>query len=485
MQPGVLKIQVCTDRIIRVTYSPTNALPSTLQNFSVNAKWLPTPFELKENPANVTVSTGKITVQVDRATGRVQFLDAKGAPLLQEVAGGGKTMTPATVNGEQSFQPQQSFLSPDDEVLYGLGQGQEGIWNWRGMPRQLMQHNTDIALPILISNKGYGLLWNNAAITQVNPADDQVQIDPETHTGSYTTKDAGEYVFFVKDGNRKEEIGVNVDGHDLSDIKNNVTPCAVAGKIDLAANKVCAVKLLGGGKDAKVFARPLGNTTTFRSDVGDAIDYYFFYGPELDDVVADFRVVTGAAPLFPKWAYGFWQCRERYSSQEQMLEAAAEFRKRQIPVDLIVQDWQYWGKYGWGAYMFDKNEYPDPAAMIKTLHDENIKYMISVWSNPGGGPVKQALEAVHGDIPGTPWIDVFNPEARKVRWDYMNKAFFSIGTDAWWQDATEPSGGGACSPAKRFFPVPEIASTMPIRSLPAWEPMKINAPRPWTSASAT
>ena len=455
MRPGVLRIQVCTNRILRVTYSPADALPATLQGFAVTHAWTPVPFELKENTANVTISTGKVTVQVDRATGQVQFLDAAGAALLQEVAGGGKRMTPAAVNGEKSFRPEQSFLSPDDEVLYGLGQAQEGIWNWRGIPRQLLQHNTDIALPMLISNKGYGLLWNNAALTEVNPADDQVQYVPDTHKGSYTTKDAGDYVFLVKDDNyksKKKQLTLEVDGRNVIDIHSNVVPFTAAGTMRLAANKTCAVKLMGGGnKSAKVFARPVGHSTVFRSEVGDAIDYYFFYGPEIDDVVASFRLATGTAPLFPKWAYGFWQCRERYSSQEQILAAAAEFRKRQIPVDLIVQDWQYWGKQqGWGAYQFDETRYPDPAAMIKTLHDENIKYMISVWSNPNGD-VNDAIRAVDGHVSGKHWMDVFNPAARKVRWEYMNKAFFKIGTDAWWQDATEPGGEGGALLDKKIF----------------------------------
>src|SRR5579862_4012182 len=116
MKPGVLKIQVCMDRIIRVIYAPMDIIPSTLQDFVVTKQWTPVPFNLKESPATVTVSTEKLTVQIDRTTGQVQFFDAKDAPILQEVAGGGKTMTPVTVNGESSYQPEQSFTSPDDEV---------------------------------------------------------------------------------------------------------------------------------------------------------------------------------------------------------------------------------------------------------------------------------------------------------------------------------------------------------------------------------
>ena len=110
----------------------------------------------------------------------------------------------------------------------------------------------------------------------------------------------------------------------------------------------------------------------FQSQVGQAVDYYFIYGPEPDQVVAQYREFTGAAPLLPRWAYGFWQCRERYSSQQQILDTAAEFRKREIPVDAFVQDWQYWGKYGWNAMRFDESAYPDPAEMMTALHKEDL-----------------------------------------------------------------------------------------------------------------
>ena len=125
-----------------------------------------------------------------------------------------------------------------------------------------------------------------------------------------------------------------------------------------------------------------------------------------------------------------------------MLAAASEFRSKEIPVDYIVQDWQYWGNHGWGAYEWDLKNYPDPTNMIAELHAEHFRYMISVWSNPGG-IVGKALQATpHGLIPRSQWMDVYNPAVRSLRWKYMDAAFFSIGADAWWQDATEPGDDG-------------------------------------------
>jgi alpha-D-xyloside xylohydrolase len=308
------------------------------------------------------------------------------------------------------------------------------------MPQQLRQLNTEISAPMIVSSHGYGLLWNNASLTEFNPADTQVALTNKS--GLYTTTDAGDYVFFVKGGDRRGLIGVQVNGQTVAAITNMWVTYSISGKVALPANTTCAVKLLGGGGHAKIFARPLGNTTTFRSEVGDAIDYYFFYGPTADQIIAGYRLVTGDAPLFPEAAYGFWQCRERYSSQSQMLAAANQFRSKQIPVDFIVQDWQYWGNHGWGAYEWDLNNYPDPAKMIAELHAEHFRYMISVWSNPSG-IVGRALAAMpHGLIPRSQWMDVYNPAVRSLRWKYMDSAFFSIGADAWWQDATEPGDDG-------------------------------------------
>ena len=440
MSPGTMKLTICSDGIVRIMYSPNAVLPAGQDFVVTNHSWPRTPFNAADANGKVTLTTRKLKVAVDKASGTLAFYDAAGKLLLAEPADGGKTMTAATVNGESSYQPQQTFTSPADEFIYGLGQFQEGIWNWRGMPQQLRQLNTEISLPMIVSSYGYGLLWNNASLTDFNPADTQVILTNKS--GTFATTAAGDYVFFVKDGDRRNLIGVQVNGQTVAAITNMWVTYTLSVKATLPANTSCTVTLLGGGRNAKVFARPLGDTTMFRSEVGEAIDYYFFYGPTADEIIAGYRQATGDAPLFPKAAYGFWQCRERYSSQAQMLSAARQFRSNQIPVDFIVQDWQYWGDHGWGAYEWDLKNYPDPTNMIAELHTNHFQYMISVWSNPSGIVGKALASMPHGLIPRSQWMDVFNPAVRSLRWKYMDSAFFSLGTDAWWQDATEPGDDG-------------------------------------------
>ena len=186
------------------------------------------------------------------------------------------------------------------------------------------------------------------------------------------------------------------------------------------------------------------------SDVADAMDYYFFYGPDFDRLIADYRELTGPAPLFGKWAYGYWQCKNRYDSQQELLTIAQKYRDLHTPLDNIVQDWFWWNTMG--EPVFNKH-YPDPKAMVDALHKNNVHLMISVWPyfRPGS-PVyddmdkrgffidRTRVQSFHP--PRMALYDAFNPDARKYYWDLMNDALFKIGADAWWLDTTEPETEG-------------------------------------------
>src|SRR5271167_2694504 len=186
------------------------------------------------------------------------------------------------------------------------------------------------------------------------------------------------------------------------------------------------------------------------SEVSDSMDYYFFYGPDFDRLIADYRELTGTAPLFGKWAYGYWQCKNRYDSQQELLAISQKYRDLHIPLDNIVQDWFWWNTMG--EPVFNKN-YPDPKGLIDALHKNHVHLMISVWPyfRPGS-PVYDDMDkkgffidrtkAAGFHPAGMALYDAFNPEARKYYWNLMDKALFKIGADAWWLDTTEPETEG-------------------------------------------
>jgi len=446
---GAMKIQVCTDRIVRVICSPNNVFPATT-SFVITRDWPRVPFKVKENADVVIITTRDLQVNVSRSSGAVRFLDKMGKVLLAESA----NVRRFAPNGE-FFTVEDSFASPPGEFLYGLGQYQEGLWNWRGVPRVLHQHNMTATLPVVVSGRGYGLLWDNASLTDFDPLDNEIPLTPEENSGStnsagkapqistwhgtFTTGAAGEYLFFAQTDNNRTEFSVQVDGKEIIGVTNYWTPLSLCGKVSLPANTACVVMVRSSGKNVKLTAGMPTDATTFRSQFAKTIDYTFFYGPELDGVIRGYRLATGDAPMWPEWAFGFWQCRERYSSQQQLLDAAAEFRRRGLPLDLIVQDWKYWGTNGWGSYEWDLKNYPDPAGMIEKLHEQNVKFMISVWCNPHGTTLADLKQtnALVGE-----WVDVFGPAGRDIRWKHLDDAFFKIGTDAWWGDATEPGDTG-------------------------------------------
>jgi alpha-D-xyloside xylohydrolase len=223
------------------------------------------------------------------------------------------------------------------------------------------------------------------------------------------------------------------------------------------------------------------HSLTFTSDVGRAVDYYFVAGASQDEVISGYRHLTGKAVLLPKWAYGFWQSRQRYTNQQELLGVVAEYRKRKIPLDNIVLDWFYWKEDSWGSHEFDAARFPDPKGMIDKLHAQNARLMISVWPKfyPGTANYKE-LDAAgymyHGNIdagakdwvgPGytSSFYDPYTKAARDMYWRQVNERLGVLGVDAWWMDATEPDlhsnldidsikarmGPTAIGPAEQYF----------------------------------
>ena len=181
------------------------------------------------------------------------------------------------------------------------------------------------------------------------------------------------------------------------------------------------------------------------SDVASNVDYYFISGTTMDSVIAGYRYLTGQAPMYGKWAYGYWQSKEHYENRDELLRVVHEYRKRQIPIDNIIQDWDYWdGAQNWGQLFFDEKKYPNPKEMIDIIHKQNFHIMISVW--PGLGP----NTAVYKDMQqrgflyrpvgwaGFRYYDAYNPAANDLYWSYAKKGLFANGIDGWWFDSTEP-----------------------------------------------
>ena len=186
-------------------------------------------------------------------------------------------------------------------------------------------------------------------------------------------------------------------------------------------------------------------TTSFWSEVADNIDYYFLFGPTMDQVIAGYRNLTGQAPMYGKWAYGYWQSKEHYATRYELLGIAQEYRKRRIPIDNIIQDWNYWGGNDmWGGMFFDETKYPRPKEMIGLLHQQNFHIMISIWAGLGpASPIYQDMERrgyLYSPVgwAGFKYYDAYNPAANDLYWQYANKGLFSKGIDGWWMDSTEP-----------------------------------------------
>ena len=438
---GTLNVRQVARNAVRIQYSESAASEQKVE--------LPDWLYVK----NDEVKSRDITVEVDDARQTVTIKDRQGTPVFL-----------ATLHRMQGREATLAFRSEADERLYGLGQFQDGFSNVRGLSRRLTQVNTQISIPMLLSSKGYGLLWNNYGMVEFNPCDHQAKMRlldeagqtevvnvTSTEGGKQEVRqrhiyeatidlaDDGDYSILLDVGQQMaRRHNLSIDGQNVIEMQNMWLPPTASTIVHLGAGRHVLRAELSRGDAPVIYYNKVKDETVFRSPAANAVDYTVFVG-SADEIIASYRELTGKAPLMPRWALGYIHCRERYHSSDEILQTANRFRSEGLPVDVLVQDWQYWGKYGWNAMRFDEDHYPDPKALTDSLHAMNMRLMVSVWSKiDKNSEVGKQMLSDNYYIPGTDWIDFFNPDAAAAYWQNFSTRLVPLGIDAWWQDATEP-----------------------------------------------
>ncbi len=459
---GTLTITPLSENAVRIQFYKTKL--SSFPEFIFEEKTTIPQYSLIDSEKTLKVTLKNITTEINKTSGIVRFYDGNNNLILQEVVGS-RLLKPHSIKGDSCYMIEQSFESPGDEFILGLGQFQDGHFNIKSISRRLTQVNSQIAIPFIYSSKGYGLLWHQYGMTDYNPADNiislqrqQINFENEktaevtttsgTHkvfqnqslyTGKFSVTQNGEYSVFLDLGDMGNRHYIAIDGKPVVDISNFWLPPTISVLVKLTAGEHYVEVICKSDNKPTLSWKLKDNYTTFRSPHSKLIDYVVFYGPSADSVIATYRKLSGKAPLFPIWAYGFWQCRERYTSSTHLVETVQEFRKRNLPMDVIVQDWQYWGNNGWGVPKFDETHYPNPSDFIKKIHDLNARFVISVWSNPDkNSDIGKYFQTNNLFIPNTKWLDYYNPETRKQYWNTLKENLFRYGVDGWWMDAVEP-----------------------------------------------
>ncbi len=490
-----LTIQVISDSVVRIASGPV------LNRNSIDVVAKATEkiaFKLSQSARRVTLATRELQAQIDLESQAVKFLDPRGRQILAEVPNG-RTVEPAEVQGEQTFHVGQRWQPNPEESLYGLGQQQLGTLDIKGLDLDLWQHNTNVVVPFLVSSRGYGILWDNPSLGHFGdrapfaeiPSEDL--LDKDGNPGGVTSEIIGSgnpvktasisvaspngrpnrvarstrwegFVVAPETGDYQFQTYSNggikawFDDRLLIDHwRQNWLTSNDQIKLRLTKGQKCKLKVETDSEQGTtlqfLWKPPVKDpSAALWSEVGDGVDYYFVYGPNLDKVISGYRLLTGKATMMPNWTLGLWQSRQRYETSQQSLDVVDEFRKRKIPFDNIVQDWQYWPTNAWGSHRFDPARFPDPNAWIKEIHGRNAHLMVSVWGKfysgtnnfkamqDAGFLYQPPLDQKFKDWIGYPYTfyDAFSDPARKLFWSQIDQNLFSKGVDAWWMDASEP-----------------------------------------------
>ncbi len=502
---GAVRLQVISPEMVRVSVSPDGKFHDR-KSLVVLPQQGCKDFTLSKEEGKVVLSTSALTVEVTKADGTLQFFKADGSPLALD---GRSSFEPLEVEGKKAWSTTVSYASTEDEAFYGLGQHQAGEFNHKGLREELYQYNTKISVPMVVSNKGYGLLFDAYSLSRwgsaqpykqlgevfdleltgtYTPAQGEPLVQKEdslfyenewaiknlpkmplmgakvTYEGTLTARETGDYHFIqYYAGFQSTKVdGVEVMSRRWRPAWN---PNSYKFTVHLEAGKPTPVKIEWepdgdvsyiGLRVAPLESPEQESRLTFWSEFEPQADYYFIAGDNYDGVIKGYRQLTGKAQVMPKWALGFWQSRERYSTQEDLVSTLAEFRSRHIPVDNIVQDWQYWADDQWGSHEFEASRYPDPEKMLDDVHAMHGRFMISVWpkfytNTEHYKELKAAGYAyTHAEDEGLEdWLghkqsfyDAYAAGGRKMFWRQMDESLYSKygkKIDAWWMDASEPN----------------------------------------------
>ena len=468
-------------------------------------------FTVTRGKGSVTLNAGKAKVEVDLHDGHVTFFNAKGETVLHETQA---AITPVTIEGKPYVATRAEFNPGTTEAFYGLGQHQNAQMNLNGEDVLLSQHNMDVGIPFVLSNKNYGILWDNNSITRWGDATPYGHINRDLKlvgedgkpglTAKYyvdgklvlTRNEADIDYQYLKDvaANWPKEVPTtgdvkvvwdgtmtsNVSGvHKMQLYASDYADLTIGGKPVMSvwrqgwnpwyhnfeqtftAGQPVSFHLEwkpSGGMVAVTHNNPLPaadrHSLSLSSEAGTGLNYYFIASDSLDGVISGYRHLTGTAPLMPKWAYGFWQSRQRYETQDQLLGVVDEYRKRGWPLDNIVQDWFYWPENGWGSHDFDKARFPDPKGMVDKVHAEHAHIMISIWGkfyantdnykelDAKGYMWEQNVKNGTLDWVGKGYLnshyDPYAQESRDIYYRQLHDKLVPLGFDAWWMDNTEP-----------------------------------------------
>ena len=508
-----VRLQVVAPDIVRVSAVPDGKF-SDRKSLAVVPQAGCREFKVTEAGGKVRLATSSLVVEVNKAAGTLNLSRADGTPLLQE---GSFSFEPIEVEGKKAWSVRTSFVSDPEESIYGLGQHQAGEFDHKGRSEDLYQYNTKVSVPMVVSTNGYGLMFDAYSLSRWGNPSPYEQLGAMFKlydkdgvegalTGTYTPA-KGQPVVQREDSlyYENEFLVKNLPAIGLSGAKvvyegfleapetadyhfiqyyAGFQRTLVGGKEMMSRRwrpawnpnsyKFVAHLEKGEKTPVRIEWEPDGDVSyiglrvaplqtadeeaklSFWSEFEPQADFYFMTGANYDDVIRGYRTLTGKAPVMPKWVMGFWQSRERYSTQEELVSTLAEFRRRHIPVDNIVQDWHYWKEDQWGSHAFDETRFPDPEKMLDDVHAMHGRFMISVWpkfytNTDHYKELKAAGYAyTHAEDTGlVDWLghkqsfyDAYAEGGRKMFWRQIDESLYTKygrKIDAWWMDASEPN----------------------------------------------